>query len=1083
LPTPSLRIHLVSLVILVLLPMVILAVLVGRRLVDEEQNAVQRGLRDSAHILARAVDQEIATSIAALEALAESDALTRGDLPAIADQLGRARDDRGWVSALLVAPDGMQLMNVARPAVRTPIYLGDREYYRDVMASGRPVVSNLIVGRTIGLPLVAVAVPVVRGGGVTHVLVAAIDTERLNAVLAAAEGASDWVRAIVDRDGVVIARTRDADRFVGQRASQDYLRVIGASTSGLYTATALEGTRVRGGFSRAPLSGWTVGVALPQEAMPSPTYAAIVRLGLPGLSLLVLSLGFAVVFARLIASPIRAASAAARQLATGGTVTIPSSGVREIVELGQSLDRSRALLAKREQRLRLVSDISAMLLHSPQPSTVVRAAFDRLARDLALDVYFMFLVTGTETLRLDSAGGVEAGVADTVTTLPFGDGVCGMVARRRAMVVVESARTSADPSHALVRALGLGAYAGFPLIADDELIGTLAFGTRTYDAFGPDDVALLQTIASHLAIALQRQRLLDTLHGEIAERGLVAARAEDAALRAEEAAARAQHAVDRLQQLQVVTAAGLEDVSLPELLADLLPPIRRALAAETATVLLLSADRHSLEVVASDGLEDEAAAGVTVAVGDGVAGRIAISPAGLMFGDLARVPVKSPILAARVRSLAGVPLRLDGELMGVLHVGAAATDRFTGEDLDFLRVVADTVAQAIGRVRLRAREREARAEAEAANRGKDEFLAMLGHELRNPLGAIRTACALLDRIGSAERNAVFAREVIARQVRYLARMVDDLLDVSRVMRGKIALDRRPVDLATAVQRHVDVLRVAGRLEAHRFSVALTPVTIDADPVRLDQIIGNLLTNALKYTEPGGTIEVSVTTDGDGASFRIVDSGIGIAPDLLPRVFDLFVQSERALDRAQGGLGIGLTLVRHLAEAHGARVTAESQGVGHGSTFTVWWPAPVSSRARRPAAAPAGPGTAGTRRVVVIEDNSDSREMLAEWLRFAEHEVYCAEDGLSGVALLHRVLPDVAFVDIGLPGLDGYEVASRFRAAPGGRAGRLIALTGYGQADDRERALAAGFDEHLVKPVDPQVLERVIAEAPVRTPRT
>jgi signal transduction histidine kinase len=643
------------------------------------------------------------------------------------------------------------------------------------------------------------------------------------------------------------------------------------------------------------------------------------------------------------------------------------------------------------------------------------------------------------------------------------------VAETRSPIVVERALASRDPKHAMIRSVGLDAYASFPLVADGELIGVVSFGTRTRDAFAPEEIAILQTIASYCAIALQRRRLLETLEREVAERGHAAARGEQAAVRA-------RRAVARLQRLHAITEAALVDVPLPELLGNLLPQIRSALAADNATVLLLSPDGDALTPVASDGLLEEVKAAVRVPLGDGVAGRIAVSAAGMIFDDLSQVDVKSPLLAERVTSLAGVPLHAGDELIGVLHVGAARARVFTGEDLDFLRVVADSAALAIERVRLRGFERAARAEAEAASRAKDEFLAMLGHELRNPLGAIRTASALLDRIGSNERKAVLARDVIARQVRHLARLVDDLLDVARVMRGKIAMERRPLDLAAAVQRHLDVLRADGRLELHRLETRLDSVMIDADPVRLDQVVGNLLTNALKYTPPGGTITITVCRDPDAGVLRVADTGIGIAADLLPQIFDLFVQSERALDRSQGGLGVGLTLVRRLVVAHGGRVEAESEGPGRGAKFTVWWPLAIRGASRPPDGEPP-PTRAGTiKRIVVVEDNTDSRQMFVELLEAAGHEVYWAEDGRPALDLLRRIQADVAFIDIGLPGLDGYEVARRLRAEPGGRKTMLVAVTGYGQAEDRERALAAGFDAHLVKPVDPAALEAVLLDA-------
>jgi CheY-like chemotaxis protein/anti-sigma regulatory factor (Ser/Thr protein kinase) len=307
----------------------------------------------------------------------------------------------------------------------------------------------------------------------------------------------------------------------------------------------------------------------------------------------------------------------------------------------------------------------------------------------------------------------------------------------------------------------------------------------------------------------------------------------------------------------------------------------------------------------------------------------------------------------------------------------------------------------------------------------------------------------------------------------LARLVDDLLDVTRMTTGKVVITPAAVDVGEIVRQCVTTLTDAGRLAGHRVSVHATSVGACADAARLEQIVLNLITNAVKFTPPGGRIEVAVTDEDGDAVVRVADEGIGMPADLLPRVFDLFVQGRRGLDRAGGGLGLGLTLVRRLVELHGGRVEAHSEGPGRGSVFTVRLPAL--------AAAPAGPAAAPTasaaptpsRRVLVAEDNDDSREMLQVWLQGLEHEVHVAADGVAAVDLALRVRPDIAFIDIGLPGLDGYEVARRIRAEERSEAMRLIALTGYGQPEDRRRALDAGFDDHVVKPMDLDALVRAL----------
>ena len=362
-------------------------------------------------------------------------------------------------------------------------------------------------------------------------------------------------------------------------------------------------------------------------------------------------------------------------------------------------------------------------------------------------------------------------------------------------------------------------------------------------------------------------------------------------------------------------------------------------------------------------------------------------------------------------------------------------------------------------------------ESQRVNRAKDEFLAMLGHELRNPLGAISSAVRLLDQFKGPNEAIGRACDVILRQSAHLGRLVDDLLDVGRVVTGKILLERAAVDLAEVARRTVGTFTAAGKTQAHRVSVETVPVWVYADSVRFEQVIANLLTNALKYTQPGGAIRVTVGPDGSHALLQVEDTGMGIAPGLLPHIFDLFVQGERRLDRAQGGLGIGLTLVQRLVELHGGSVEASSAGPGHGSRFTIRLAA-IPAPAFDPPATPTST-TATPRRVLVIEDNEDSRDMLRQLLENAGHEVHDVGDGPQGVDAALRLEPDVALIDVGLPELDGYEVARRIRAGTQ-RDMLLVALTGYGLAEDRERALAAGFDLHLVKPVDFDKLFHVLA---------
>jgi signal transduction histidine kinase len=366
--------------------------------------------------------------------------------------------------------------------------------------------------------------------------------------------------------------------------------------------------------------------------------------------------------------------------------------------------------------------------------------------------------------------------------------------------------------------------------------------------------------------------------------------------------------------------------------------------------------------------------------------------------------------------------------------------------------------------------------AELANRLQEEFLAMLAHELRGPLSPIRNAVAVLERIVAAHPQLPWIHDLLKRQTEQMTRLLDDLLDVARVTGGKVSLHRRAVLATEFIGQAVETCRplLDSRRQQLTLDLSQEPICVDGDLARLTQVTTNLLNNASKYTDPGGAITLSMHSRGAEADLRIKDNGSGIPAETLPHIFDLFVQSDRALARAQGGLGIGLTVVRRLVEMHGGTVSAFSAGADKGSEFVVTLPVYDAPSVPALAEKPQSPAERPYR-IVLIEDNVDSNQATTTLLQMMGHKVLSSFDGITGVSLVLSSLPEVVLCDIGLPGLDGYGVVTKLKDEVRGPMPCMIALTGYGRPEDREAALGAGFDLHLVKPVDPEILMQSITQ--------
>jgi PAS domain S-box-containing protein len=462
-------------------------------------------------------------------------------------------------------------------------------------------------------------------------------------------------------------------------------------------------------------------------------------------------------------------------------------------------------------------------------------------------------------------------------------------------------------------------------------------------------------------------------------------------------------------------------------------------------------------------------------------------------------PPGAPQAPVLVRSYLALPVASgSGEVMGGLFFGHREAGVFNERAERLVTGIAAQAGVAIDNARLYevagrsaqerevllANERAARSEAEHLSQMKDEFLAMLAHELRNPLAPLRSSVEILRRTAIDPAELEKARAIMERQITHMTRLVDDLLDISRISRGKLEMRLEKIELADALRSAAEASRPAISARAHEFRVNIPPqsVALTADLVRLSQALSNLLNNAAKYTPEGGLVELRAEVDSAGVSVSIEDNGTGVPEHLRNRIFDMFVQGEPSSSdsRVQGGLGIGLTLVRKIVEMHGGTVRAEGRDDGPGSKFTVWLPlgdtaagAPAAPAALVAPAAEPAPAVFESRRILVVDDNADAALTLAQLLGIMGHEVRTAHDGASAIALAESFRPQIIFLDIGMPRMDGYEVCRRIRALEQQAATLLVALTGWGQADDKRKAQEAGFDHHFTKPVDPAQLEALV----------
>jgi PAS domain S-box-containing protein len=611
-------------------------------------------------------------------------------------------------------------------------------------------------------------------------------------------------------------------------------------------------------------------------------------------------------------------------------------------------------------------------------------------------------------------------------------------------------------------AAGLRSAFGFPILLGSEVSGVMEFFSREIQTSDQLLLDLMNSVGNQIGQFVERKR------------------AEEERAQIFEREQRARHeveiAMDRMRQVQTVTEVALAHLSLDKLLAELLDRVRDAMDVDTVAILLLEND-NELVAWATKGLELDVQ--IRVPLGSGFAGRVAEKKSPMVIDDIDTADLHTPFLKERgVRSLLGVPLLLEGRVLGVIHVGRLVRRPFTEDDTRLLQLVAFRVALAIDHARLFEEEREARREAEAASRAKDEFLTIISHELRTPLTPIIGWVHMIRSEILPSKETKHGLSVIEKNSHTMKRLINDLLDMSAILSGKMRMDELPVNLEGVVREAVETVGALATARNIHVEVAFRDwhdESVNGDRARLLQVFLNLLDNAIKFSTPGGNVRIACEANGGDVIIRVEDSGQGITTDFLPFVFERFRQADGSRTRAHGGLGLGLSLVKSFVEAHKGSVVAESDGANRGSRFTVRLPRqrphlvsahrdehPIDTHAQ----------TTGAH-LLIVEDDADTREILQATLEARGFQVTACESAAAALEEAAKNSIDLIVSDIGMPEMDGLEMMRQLRSVPGGQDLPTIAVTGYASKKDSQSALAAGYNAHVSKPVDPAELIRLI----------
>jgi len=1013
------RSYLFLLVLAALLPVVTFAAVAIVRLARLERATSEQGMRETARALSLAIDRELASARSALFFLVVSPHLRSGDLEAFHRQAIDALTLRG-TSIVLSDPSGRELLNTQRPAgARRPP--GDEvQPVREVAETGRSIISDLVRGAGSQRPIVAVSVPVFDGHRVRYVLSMVLSPEALSSILLEQKFSPAAIGAVYDRQGVAITRTMDTAKVVGRPGPPRLLAAIASNAEGWVRDETVDGTSAYFAFSRSRFSGWTVALGEPASTFDESLRRSLWVVGTGGILATLLAVGMATLVGARISGSIGAlASAAPSVLAGHRRFDIPPSPLREINDLAAALEGARETMLRQSQDMLTTNRTLQALIHASPLAIVVL--------DGGLHVQ----------LWSPAAERILGFRADEVVGRPY---PAGDETERQ-----EFART--------LRAQIEGEVGPGSETQRRRKDGSTVDVSMWVAPLGAQDVDAVVVILANIT----------------------------ARKRAQEALRR------RGEQLQILSRAAHQVNSVLQITTVMRTLVRSAMELVQASggMAGLVTNGH---VVFGEYHEGERVRPIdlTCAVGYGVAGHVVKTARPYIANDAVRDPVVAPDIQGRLgfTTVVTVPVfRRDGRVLGCFQVHDKRDGRtFDEEDVVLLEGLAASAAIALENARLLV-------EREEADRAKDQFLATLSHELRTPLTAILGWTRML-RSGRLDSTAeATALETIERNTRLQTQLIDDLLDVSRIISGKLQVDRQPVELGAVIEAAAQSLRSVADIKEVALCVDVEAggALVEGDPHRLQQVVLNLVSNAIKFTPAHGRIDVRLERRGDRARIVVSDTGQGIAPAVLPHVFDPFRQADGTHTKQHGGLGLGLAIVRHLVALHGGTVRAESEGMDRGATFTVELPlaAPAEREASRPDTQRGGngrgifhcPPVLEGLRVLVVEDDPDARRFVARVLEECKAEVTAVGSAAEALDTLPRVRPHVMVSDIGMPRTDGYELMRTLRSRMPVEGGLTpaLALTAYASTEDRGRALAAGYQRHLAKPVDPADLVDAVAQ--------